>query len=279
MGDPVGSDALRAALVTSNTPWQQVEHHVSIASTNARAAELARPWRVVVADHQSAGRGRMLRPWESPAGASLLVSATVPLPAAGVGWLPLLTGTSVRAAVEETTGLTAELKWPNDVLLPADGSRKVCGILCEVVAAPTGGDPVVVVGVGLNLRQSRKELPVPTATSLALAGGLAGLPDAGGVDRVALLVSLLGHLTTAYAALAAGGAQAAAARRAYREACSTIGRRVRVSRVAADDVEGEAVAVDDDGRLVVEVGGTRTAWAAGDVVHVRPSEDAGALPG
>lgn len=252
MTDLIDPGRLRAALVTSRSPWSDVEHHASIDSTNARAAGLARPWHVVVADHQTAGRGRLARSWEAPAGSSALLSATVPRPAARAGWIPLLTGVAVVGAVEETTGLVASLKWPNDVLLPADGSRKVCGILCQVA-----GD-VVVVGVGLNLTQGRDELPVPTATSLALAGAT----DA---DPTALVAAFLTRL----AALVTGPP---GVRAAYRDRCATIGQEVRLTRSGAADVLGRAVAVDEEGRLVIEQGGRRTAWAAGDVVHVRPPD-------
>ncbi|MEO7061833.1 MAG: biotin--[acetyl-CoA-carboxylase] ligase [Lapillicoccus sp.] len=292
MTGPIGvidTDRLRAALVASSSPWAAVEHHASLGSTNARAAEVGRPWHVVVADHQTAGRGRLQRRWDSPAGSSLLVSATVPLPPpsrearSDAGWVPLLTGVAVLRAVETATGptgptgqrgqrgqpgLRATLKWPNDVLLPADGSRKVCGILCEVVTGGPGA--LVVIGIGLNITQSREELPVPTATSLLLAG-------ATDVDPTSLAVSFLEQLARLYAGLVAGAAEMAAVRAAYRDRCATLGQEVRLSRTGADDVVGRAVAVDDDGRLVIEAGDGRTAWAAGDVVHLRPA-DAGPWP-
>jgi BirA family biotin operon repressor/biotin-[acetyl-CoA-carboxylase] ligase len=161
-------ELLYAALVTPGSPWRDVEYHATIGSTNARAAMVGEPWRVVVADHQSQGRGRLARSWEAPPGTSVAVSATVPLPPEGAAWLPLLAGLSVAEAVTAATGLDAHLKWPNDVLLPGDGDRKVCGVLCEVVTGV--GPAVVVVGAGVNVDQSRDQLPVDTATSLVLAG-------------------------------------------------------------------------------------------------------------
>ena len=254
---------LRAALVTAGSPWAGVEHHLSIGSTNARAAELAAPWQVVVADHQSSGRGRMRRTWEAPPGAGVAVSATVPMPGAGAGWLPLLTGVAVLEAITATTGLAGHLKWPNDVLLDADQHRKVCGILCEV--APGG---VLVIGAGINLTQSRAELPVPTATSLRLAGAEVGAEVE--VEVTTLVTAYLTRLADLYAALAAGGPRAQVVRAAYRRRCATIGQEVSISRPAGPAVVGAAIEVDDDGRLVVETAGERRAWAAGDVVHVRP---------
>jgi len=267
----VEPDRLRAALVTSaggppGSPWIEVEHHPTTISTNARALELARTGLVVVADHQSAGRGRMARAWESPPGASLLLTAGLPLPAEGAGWLPLLTGLAVQRALGEVCGLEAALKWPNDVLLPADDDRKVCGILCEV--GGSGEDPqgrVVAVGIGLNVAQGRDDLPVPTATSLTLAGA-----PADAIDRTDLAIAVLTHLGQAYDALTSGGVAAAGERAAYRAVCTTLGRQVRLQRLDAPDVVGTAVEVDEQGRLVIDGDGERTAWAAGDVVHVRP---------
>ncbi|MEP6630265.1 MAG: biotin--[acetyl-CoA-carboxylase] ligase [Lapillicoccus sp.] len=248
-------DALRAALLTPAGEWETVEHHRTIGSTNRRAAELGRPWRVVVADHQSEGRGRLARRWEAPPGSSVAVSATVPTPEGGTGWLPLTAGLAVVEAVESVTGLTAELKWPNDVLLPADGGRKVCGVLCEMVTS--GSRPFVVVGAGINVSQTREQLPVPTATSLALAG-------AADADPTALVVAYLGRLAARL------GEPAALVREAYRQSCATIGRAVALSLPDGQTLTGAAVAVDDDGRLVVDGPDGRIAWAAGDVVHARP---------
>lgn len=264
--DPV---RLRAALVTAGSPWVDVEHHATIGSTNARAAQVAQPWRVVTADHQSQGRGRLARRWEAPPGASVAVSALVPLPEAGSGWVPLLAGLAVVEAVEAVTGLAAHLKWPNDVLLPADGSRKVCGILCEVLPSPPNepSRPLVVVGAGLNLGQRRDQLPVPTATSLALAG-------AGDVDRTALVAAYLIRLA---GLLQEPGTTTQAS---YRRRCATVGQHVALSLPEGDSLSGRAVAVDDDGRLVVDGPRGRRAWAAGDVVHARlPVAGSGPGPG
>ncbi|MDQ2797215.1 MAG: biotin--[acetyl-CoA-carboxylase] ligase [Actinomycetota bacterium] len=268
MAPPLDPNVLRSALVSRGAGWAEVEHHASIGSTNARATQLGRPWVVVAADHQSAGRGRLARRWDAPPGRSVAVSATVPVPASGAGWLPLLTGLAVTEAVEATTSLSAELKWPNDVLLPSDDDRKVSGILCEVVVTRAG--PLVVIGAGINVSQSRAQLPVDTATSLLLAG--AHVTESTGTD---LVVAYLQRLADRYAALVAapvsGGALAVLAAE-YRTRCSTLGRRVRLTRVGTDgaiDVVGVAVDVDAEGRLVIDGPGGLTAWAAGDVVHAR----------
>lgn len=258
MAGSLDREVLYAALVTPGSPWRDVEHHATIGSTNARAAWLAAPWRVVVADHQSEGRGRLARTWEAPPGTSVAVSATVPVPDQGQSWLPLLAGVAVAEAVTEVAGVQADLKWPNDVLLPTDGDRKVCGILCEVVQAPAGG--CVVIGAGINVDQDRGQLPVDSATSLALGGA----PD---VDRNRLVAAYLSAVARWYAVLTGG--DPAGLRDAYRRRCSTIGRSVTLSRPDGPDLLGTAVAVDDDGRLVVEAADGRHSWAAGDVTHVR----------
>lgn len=265
--DALDPDALQRAVLSPAGPWLEVEHHRTIGSTNARAAQLDGPWRVVVADHQSQGRGRLARRWEAPPGASVAVSATVPVPTTGLGWLPLLAGLAVVEAVEAVTDLRAELKWPNDVLLPADGSRKVCGILCELVAARGGRPAFVVVGTGINVSQTRDQLPVPTATSLSLAG-------AGDVDRTALVAAYLRALADRL------GDPVGTVRDAYRARCSTLGRTVTLSLPQGGAVTGEAVGVDADGRLLVDGPEGRIAWAAGDVVHTRmPQADPSPSPG
>ena len=249
---------LRAAVIAPGSRWSGVEHHATIDSTNARAAQVAQPWWVVTADHQSQGRGRLARRWEAPPGTSVAVSALVPLPAAGPGWVPLIAGLAVVEAVEAATGLAAQLKWPNDVLVPADGSRKVCGILCEVLPTPPHGPDraLVVVGTGLNIGQRRDELPVPTATSLALAG-------AGDVDRTALVATYLAGLAELL------DAPRRDTQAAYRRRCVTLGQDVALSLPDGRTRTGRAVAVDDEGRLVVEDPHGRQAWAAGDVVHAQ----------
>jgi BirA family biotin operon repressor/biotin-[acetyl-CoA-carboxylase] ligase len=255
MREPLDREALHEALVTPGSPWQGLDVHPELGSTNAAAAELAQPWRVVVADHQSAGRGRLGRSWEAPPGTSIAVSVLVPAPAHGIGWVPLLTGLAVARAAHDVAGVHAAVKWPNDVLVGEDGWRKVCGILCEV--HPAG----VVVGFGVNVTQTREELPVENATSLALCGA----PD---VRREDLVAACLRHFAVLHGDLMAGGAALEAARAAYRSACSTIGMVVDVNTGTATH-RVPAVGVDDEGRLVVHGDAGEYAVAAGDVVHVR----------
>lgn len=261
---PLEPGAVAAALAGSR--WRP-DVLAASPSTNAVVAARLRSGEpeglVVVADHQTAGRGRLDRTWETPAGAALTFSVLlVPdrAPVARWPWLPLLTGVAVAEAVRRTTGVEAVLKWPNDVLA---GERKVAGILVERVESPHGAGAVV--GVGLNVSQTPQELPVPTATSLERAG--AGSP----VDRVALLAAVLAALAARYDAWrAADGDATGALHAAYTGMCSTVGRAVRVGMPSGEDLDGDAVAVDADGRLLVRSAHGTTALGAGDVVHVRP---------
>ena len=283
MRESLDSDSVGAALVTSGRPWRRFEFHPALASTNTRLRELltahtsAAPrgpggevaglWWVVATDHQTGGRGRLGRVWTVPDRASLAVSVAVPvIDPSQVGWLPLVAGLALSRAVREVSAaagheLTPRLKWPNDVLLADDGDRKLSGILCELVTVDRG--QAVVVGTGVNIDQTRDELPVDTATSLALAGVA--------VRREDLLVAYLDHLVEVLPGTPPTG-DPEAARAAYRQACATIGAQVRVHLPTGDAVEGSAVAVDDDGALVVSTAHGTRAFAAGDVVHVRPGE-------
>ena len=244
-------------------PWLEPEILERVDSTNAHLARDPRAWRVVVAERQDQGRGRLGRTWQTTPGTSLAVSALVPAPAGHVGWVSLLTGLAVARAVDEVASLPTSLKWPNDVLAPTDGERKLAGILCEWVPAarpdpllPHGG---VVVGVGVNVASTREELPVETATSLALAG-------ASGVERPALLRAYLTHLARLLTELSR---DPQGAHTAYREACGTIGRDVVIHEPTTTR-SGTATGVDEEGRLSVTTSEGTYAVSAGDVVHVRP---------
>jgi BirA family transcriptional regulator, biotin operon repressor / biotin---[acetyl-CoA-carboxylase] ligase len=247
-----------------------VDVHASIDSTNLEALRDPRPWRVVVADYQSAGRGRLARQWWAPPGASIAVSAVVPVPVgrtADWGWLPLLTGMAMQAAVTDVAHVAGRLKWPNDVLAqertddPETAWLKISGVLCEM--AP--GDGLVVIGAGANIDQERSELPVETATSLALCG-------ARNVRREDVIVRYLGKLAELHRAWWAGGAGLEDLRTAYRSSCLTIGLEVDVHQPDGRVARGTATGVDHTGRLVVKEGASSTAHAAGDVVHVRRSQ-------
>lgn len=213
-------------------------------STNADVAAAARtgeaPGYVLVAEEQTAGRGRLGRGWISPARAGLTFSAL--LTVAPSSWVPLLGGVAVAQAITEVCGLDATLKWPNDVLI---GGSKVAGLLAEVTPAPNG--PRVVLGVGINVTTTREELPASRpATSLRLAGAEV-------TDRLTLLRAILHRL--------ADGATP----NDYRAMCSTVGRQVELHLPEGTVTSGLAERIDEAGRLVV----AGAAFAAGDVVHLR----------
>jgi len=237
---------------------------------------------------QTGGRGRLGRTWVAPPGRTIAFSVLLrpALPAGGhlgiehFGWLPLMAGVAMSRVVDSLVGGgRTRLKWPNDVQV--DG-RKVCGVLAELVA----GADAVIVGTGVNLFLDESELPVPTATSLALAGArVAGVGAVGPVgdgaasiehrDAVvdALLAGYLGALAELLERFAAAGGDAAASgiQRVVSEWCGTLGQEVRVELPGGDDLIGTAVGIDDTGRLVVRHGrdARLQAVAAGDVTHLR----------
>jgi BirA family biotin operon repressor/biotin-[acetyl-CoA-carboxylase] ligase len=241
-----------------------VEVHESATSTNAVATERAREGApegtVVVAEQQTAGRGRLDRTWEAPPRAALLFSLVLrpTVPAGDWPWLPLLTGHTVAKTLRGLGYAAAGVKWPNDVLI---GDRKVAGILVERVEMPAG--PAAIVGIGLNVSLTEEELPVSTGTSLAIESGSEP-------DRTALLADVLRSLREAYDAWQAGGEAASAhLRSSYAAACVTIGREVRVELPGGQSLVGRATGIDDAGRLVVVGPDGETLVGAGDVVHVR----------
>ena len=272
MSDHEGSrPPVDATSVRAGDRWR-VEVVETSGSTNAdvaaRFAAGEREGLVLVAEVQTAGRGRLGREWVAPPRSSLTVSFLVVPPAeldpSRWSWLPLLTGLAAAAAVRRVTGVEVGLKWPNDVLAAEGGDQegdqgglKLGGILLERVERE--GSAAAVVGVGLNCTQEADELPVPQATSLALAG-------ARDLDRSELLTALAEELGERLDAWARGDDL----RPAYVDRCVTLGRQVRVS-VPGGDVVGEAVDIDPDGRLVVRTAGGEEHLGAGDVVHVRPS--------
>jgi BirA family transcriptional regulator, biotin operon repressor / biotin---[acetyl-CoA-carboxylase] ligase len=252
-----------AAAVAGGGRWTAVHHHAEVTSTNDLALERLRAGDpvgvVVVADAQTAGRGRVGRGWidavRGPQGpANLAVTATA-TPPARAGLLPLAAGLAVVDAFADT-GVAARLKWPNDVLLD---DRKAAGILVERHDLPAG--PVVLLGCGLDLDWRGIERVGAAAGWTSLAEVLGGP-----VDRGAVLGALLAHLADRLGQLAADPDGLLAA---YRAACATLGRPVRVLLPGDEERAGQATDLDADGHLVVATGTGRLVVHAGDVVHVR----------
>ena len=255
-------DAAALSLAVVGGLFSRVDVVVTTGSTNADLADAAREgapvgW-VLVAGHQSTGRGRLSRRWEAPPGTSVACSVLVEprRPVQEWGWLPLLVGMAVTDGVRAATGLDARLKWPNDVLVD---DRKLCGILCEAVTDADG--PRAVLGFGLNTTLSADQLPVPTATSTLLAGS-----DASATAITAAVLAALERWLDLWG-------DGVDLRHDYRARCGTLGRAVSVHLPGGESVTGTAVDVDAAGALVVTVDGAPRTFLAGDVEHLRP--DAG----
>ncbi|MFJ8130612.1 biotin--[acetyl-CoA-carboxylase] ligase [Streptomyces hydrogenans] len=263
---PLNARVLRQALLLPDGLWSSLDVVTSTGSTNsdlaARAAELPEG-AVLVAEEQTSGRGRLDRTWSAPARSGLFLSVLLKpdVPAHRLGWLPLLTGVAAATGLVKAAGADISLKWPNDLLVTVDGEeRKAGGILAE-----RAGEDGVVVGLGVNVSLRAEELPVPTAGSLLLAGAVS-------TDRDTLLRAVLRSLADWYGAWvrADGDPEASGVRAAYEADCATLGRRVRADLPGERMLEGEAVSLDGDGRLVVATeGGGTEAVGAGDIVHLR----------
>jgi BirA family biotin operon repressor/biotin-[acetyl-CoA-carboxylase] ligase len=264
---PLDAAALRSRAVRPGALWREIEVVESTGSTNAdllaRALAGEPEGAVLAAEEQRAGRGRMGRTWTAPPRAALTFSLLLKpaVPPARLGWLPLLTGVAVAAAVTTVTGVETRLKWPND-LLAADA--KLAGILAEAA-----GDAVVV-GIGLNVSTEPAEFPSPRsgalpATSLRAAG-------ANAPGREDILLAILEGFERWYRAWqqAGGDPDRSGLRPAYIRLSATIGRTVRAELPGGQALSGPAVGVDSDGRLLVLLAsGSEVAVAAGDVVHLR----------
>jgi BirA family biotin operon repressor/biotin-[acetyl-CoA-carboxylase] ligase len=263
------------------TRFGEVRHFATVDSTNRYLideAARAPDGLVVVADYQSAGRGRLGRSWEAPAGSNLLVSVLL-RPALPAERLSACTRAVALAAAEACrgAGLDPELKWPNDLMV---AGRKLAGILAESIPGAVGRD--VVVGLGLNVTWPPPDHAVtddqPSTHDRAVASGPAGSvaalatslwretgrrlhPNEVLASVLEALDSRIGDLET----------PAGMARQAdeYRRRCATLGRPVRVV-LPGEVVSGIALDITHDGLLVVDVGdGTRTI-SAGDVYDGSP---------
>lgn len=251
-------------------------------------ADVLPDFTVVVTTNQTAGRGRLDRTWVTPPGQALAVSVLLrPVLADGsrvdperYGWIPLIAGLAMTRTVARLIGGEGDrslrrsrsdrleagrrvtLKWPNDVLI--DG-RKVSGVLSTLL--PGGKD--VVVGAGLNLTIRSESLPVPTATSLLLAGVTT---EAEGLADLALAGYLV-ELRAAWGAFIGSGADVGASgiRNAVIAVCGTLGERVRVSLPGGSARVGTAVDLDDGGHLRIRTApdAPLETVAAGDVTHLR----------
>ncbi|MFD7705085.1 biotin--[acetyl-CoA-carboxylase] ligase [Streptomyces caelestis] len=266
---PLNAAGLRRGLVRAGGLWTQVDVVQRTGSTNSDLVARAgagglEEGVVLVAEEQTAARGRLDRQWTAPARSGLFFSVLLrpaEVPVARWGWLPLLTGVAVATGLSRAAGVDTALKWPNDLLVTVGGEeRKAGGILAE-----RAGDDGVVIGVGVNVSLRGDELPVPTAGSLALAGAVS-------TDRDPLLRGVLRSLEDWYGRWRAVGGDPGASglQETYAAGCATLGRVVRAELPGDRELVGEAVAVDGDGRLVLATGeGVQEPVGAGDIIHVR----------
>jgi len=204
-----------------------------------------------VTDYQTGGRGRLGRRWEAPCRSSLLISVMLhPPPERHLPELSLVAALAASEAIEGATGLTAQIKWPNDVML---NRRKVAGILSEL------SDGAVVVGIGINVNQTKDELPLESSTE---AGSLRTLTGTGH-DRAQLLGSLLFRLERIYDGWRHGGLD---------DLYGEIGARdfLRGRRITFDGEVATASQILRDGRLQIVTGSHETrAIESGDVLFER----------
>ncbi len=204
---------------------------------------------LAVADHQTAGRGRLGRTWEAPAGGTALLCSLLLKPPAErhAAELSLLAGVAVADALERMTGLSVQIKWPNDVMLRR---RKVAGCLAEA------RDGAVVLGIGLNVNQTREQLPEGSAGSLRTLTGRQW-------DREEVLSALLEDLSTRYSEWREGGLDAVYDGLSPRDF-------LRGRHVSVNGTSGIASRIDRDGRLVIEIGHGEVARIdSGEVVYER----------
>lgn len=275
---PLTADTIRGTLATTQL-GRHLRLYRELSSTNEEAMSLARAGAehgtVVVADSQTAGRGRHGRSWFSPPGHNLYCSVlvrTIPSPAHvspvnWFSWIPLTAAMAAAEAVRTTAAVSLSLKWPNDLLL--DG-RKAGGILCESSGIGTA-DSFVIIGMGLNVNIAPDSFPAdlqPIAASLIQQ---AHQP----IDRNRLLTQWLFELERVLDVLAAQGPQRL--REAYVSRCATIGRTVRVLLGGERELVGIARGIGLDGALHVlpaPNGASRETHAivevrAADVIHLR----------
>jgi BirA family biotin operon repressor/biotin-[acetyl-CoA-carboxylase] ligase len=266
----VTGERARSALAT--TRFADVRWITETGSTNTDLAAAARSGApegvVLVADHQTGGRGRLGRVWQAPPGSSLLCSVLC-RPSLEPDRLSLVTmalGVAAAEACSAVAGVPAGLKWPNDLVVANAPSpvKKLGGMLSESVVEG-GRLDAVVLGIGVNVNWPT-ELPDELRDIAVALNHLVGDE----VDREGLLIAMLERFDALYDGVAGGGDGAAVLTR-YRTHSVTLGARVRVD-TAAEALTGRAADLAEDGILVLELDdGRRKVVTAGDVTHLRPT--------
>jgi BirA family biotin operon repressor/biotin-[acetyl-CoA-carboxylase] ligase len=280
-----GDDAISGLGGQVRPRFTDVRHVRETGSTNTDVMELGREGEpeglVLVADHQTAGRGRAGRTWTAPPGASLLCTILLRPPATVASMATFALAVAASEAVEQLAGFRPGLKWPNDLVVEdGDGrgaprTRKLAGILAEAEWSPGSNiaagyrapapheRATVAAGIGLNVSWP-EEVPDELADVAVAINHLSESAP----TRDEVLYALLDRLELHYGALVGG--DVASVLDAWRSRSTTLGREVRID-LGVDDLVGTAVDVTAEGHLVVEpLDGGRRTIAVGDVVHLRP---------
>ncbi len=253
--DRLSTESIRGAIDTKLI-GRNILYYPTTASTMDVAKQAAKDGAaegtVIIADRQTAGRGRLKREWLAPTGSSLLLSILLYPEPEILRRLTMVACLAVSRGIEQVTGLKADIKWPNDVLI---NNRKVSGILSE---ADISGDSIryAIVGIAINVNLDTNAIPeiAGTATSLSMELGRK-------VSRLKVLVALLNEFDSLYAALQRGEPIC----QQWRQRLETIGRRVTV-RCGDEVQQGYAEDVDENGNLLLRHDdGSLSTIAAGDV--------------
>jgi BirA family biotin operon repressor/biotin-[acetyl-CoA-carboxylase] ligase len=268
---PLTRDTIHSTL---STTWlgRRIELFDCLPSTNREAVQLAQAevehGTVVVADSQTAGRGRLSRTWFSPPGANLycsIVLRTARPPerlTEWLSWLPLISALAAAEAIEQVSSIHVSVKWPNDLLI---SERKVGGILCES-GTGTRSDHFQIIGIGINVNVDHNDWPADlrdSATSIWQERKIV-------VDRNRLLAQLLLELEQCHDELVIHGTNRIAV--AYYQRCSTIGCTVRATLGNGDIVVGLAEGIGQDGSLRVRPKAAQPGSGTPEVVHLRVAD-------
>lgn len=254
---------------------RRIDLHERLESTNCEAVALGQAGvehgTLVLADAQTAGRGRMARSWFSPSGVnlygSLVIRITIDAPrlSAWLSWLPLMAALGAAEAIDIVSGVPIAVKWPNDLLI---NERKVGGILCES-GASAGAGPFQVIGIGINLNGIPEDFPDELrhiATTLRHETGAF-------IDRNRLAAQLLIELESCLEEFLSRGWEFIAL--AYRRRCTTIGKTVKAVLADGKEYIGVADAIEQDGSLTLVQPSLGTSpptvrqLRAADIVHLR----------
>ncbi len=245
---PLTRNTINSTLATT---WlgRRIELFDSLPSTNREAVQLAQAdvehGTVVIAERQTAGRGRLSRTWFSPPGGNLYCSIILKAahsperPTEWLSWLPLVSALAAAEAIEQVSPIRISVKWPNDLLI---SERKAGGILCES-GTGTRSDPFQIIGIGINVNGDEEDWPIDlrgSATSIWQERKMV-------IDRNRLLAQLLLELEHCLDELATHGTNRLAL--AYHQRCSTIGITVRATLAGGEVIVGLAEGVGQDGSL------------------------------